>query len=92
MAEFCVDCWNKIFDTQYAEKWLVMSKEKTICEDCQQMKFYVVTTKADRWKRRLYWLIFPFDFVYQWVRYFAALPRLRREARERAEKEPYRNE
>lgn len=38
MAEFCLDCWNKLNKTQCTEKEYVLSKELELCEECGQWK------------------------------------------------------
>lgn len=34
MAEFCLDCWNQINESQDTEKDWVLSKEPELCEGC----------------------------------------------------------
>jgi len=34
MAEFCLDCWNKLNDTNLTEKEVVLSKDLDTCEGC----------------------------------------------------------
>ena len=47
MAEFCVDCWNKIMGTRDAPKKYIVSKDLDLCEECGQRKQVIV-----RYKRR----------------------------------------
>ena len=42
MAEFCLDCWNKLNDSAYTERDLVLSKELELCEGCGAWKQVIV--------------------------------------------------
>ena len=45
MAEFCLDCWNKLNKTQFTEKEYVLSKEPDLCEECGQWKPVIVRVR-----------------------------------------------
>ena len=38
MAEFCLDCWNKIMETDDPPKKFVLSRELELCEACGAWK------------------------------------------------------
>ncbi len=42
MAEFCLECWNKMNKTKKTKKEVVLSKEKDLCEGCGTFKPVVV--------------------------------------------------
>lgn len=42
MAEFCLDCLNKICDTNSDERDYIISKELYLCEECGEMKHVVI--------------------------------------------------
>jgi len=42
MAEFCLDCWNKINDSRYTIKDFVISRELDLCEECGEYKQVIV--------------------------------------------------
>ena len=42
MAEFCLECLNKISKTNYSKKDCVISKKLYFCEECNQIKKVVV--------------------------------------------------
>ncbi len=46
MAEFCMECLNKISDTNFKEKDFVMSKGLDYCEECCQLKHIVIKRKT----------------------------------------------
>lgn len=49
MAEFCIDCWNKINET-HDPKWrYVLAWNKDLCEECGQNKRVIVTERL--WSR-----------------------------------------
>jgi len=58
MAEFCLDCWNKLNHTHLTEKDVTLSDEYEYCEGCMEMKTTVVfltpprRSKARRGGRR----------------------------------------
>jgi len=52
MAEFCLDCWNKINGTHLTEEDAVLSDDLDFCEECEEMKPVIVTLGNTRKKRR----------------------------------------
>jgi len=38
MAEFCLDCWNKLNHTHLTQEDVILSAELDLCEGCAQMK------------------------------------------------------
>ena len=49
MAEFCLDCWNKINETNDSPCRYVLSKEKELCECCGEYKQVLVIERL--WSR-----------------------------------------
>ena len=49
MAEFCLDCWNKINETKDSKYRYVLSWEKDFCEECGQYKRVIVVERI--WSR-----------------------------------------
>ena len=45
MSEFCLDCWNKMMNTNDTEKKLILSKDLDLCEECGQYKRVVVAVR-----------------------------------------------
>ena len=45
MAEFCLDCWNKLNKTQFTEKAYVLSRELDLCEECGEWKPVIVRVR-----------------------------------------------
>ena len=49
MAEFCLECWNKINETHDSKWRYVLSWEKDLCEECGQYRRVIVTERL--WSR-----------------------------------------
>lgn len=45
MAECCVECWNKIMNTNDSPKKFVVSRELDLCEECGQWKPVIIRLK-----------------------------------------------
>lgn len=42
MAEFCVDCWNKLNGEDEASENYVLSREMELCEGCGEWKHTII--------------------------------------------------
>lgn len=49
MAEFCLECWNKINETQDSHWRYLLSLSKDLCEECGQYKRVII--KELLWSR-----------------------------------------
>ena len=49
MAEFCLDCWNKINETHDSKWRYVLSWDKELCEECGQYRRVIVVERY--WSR-----------------------------------------
>ena len=59
MAEFCLECWNKIMETDDPPKKYLISRELDLCEECGQWKPVIIRIK---WRYILTeWLAEVFD-------------------------------
>lgn len=45
MAEFCLDCWNKINNSHDSRFRYALSWEKDYCEECGEWKRVIVTER-----------------------------------------------
>lgn len=45
MAEFCLDCWNKIMETKDTKEKFVLSRKPDFCEECQQWKPVIIRVR-----------------------------------------------
>ena len=58
MAEFCLECWNKINNTHLNQKDVILSEETDFCEECQQMKQVIICMKEKGALDRIFWNLF----------------------------------
>ena len=49
MAEFCLDCWNKINETNDSKWRYILSWNKELCEECGQYRRVIVVERY--WSR-----------------------------------------
>ena len=49
MAEFCLDCWNKINETKDSKWRYALSWNRELCEECGEYKRVIVTERF--WSR-----------------------------------------
>lgn len=52
MAEFCVDCWNKIAGTNLPANKYILSKELDLCEECGRYRRVVIMEKKYYYRRK----------------------------------------
>lgn len=45
MAEFCIDCWNKLYETNEPAKKFILSKRLDLCEECGEMKQIIIAVR-----------------------------------------------
>jgi len=45
MAEFCLECWNKIMDTNDPKEKFILSRRPDFCEECRQWKPVIIRVK-----------------------------------------------
>ena len=57
MAEFCLDCWNKIMETNDPKEKFVLSRKLDLCEECQQWKPVIIRVRKK-------------DLIFEWISSF----------------------
>lgn len=45
MAEFCLDCWNKITHSNDTQRDFILSRKLDLCEGCGQWKHVIITER-----------------------------------------------
>lgn len=53
MAEFCLECWNKINETNDPKRNYIISKELDLYEECGELKHVIVTIRRSYYIREL---------------------------------------
>ena len=46
MAEFCLECWNRINETKDTEDKYIISDDLDLCEGCGELKHVVVAERG----------------------------------------------
>ncbi|MBP3655011.1 MAG: hypothetical protein J6J04_06315 [Oscillospiraceae bacterium] len=62
MAEFCLDCFNKISKTNYTERDFILSDELDLCEECGEWKQVIIVQRRGRFAA------FLRDTIYRFLR------------------------
>lgn len=63
MAEFCLECFNKINETNDDECKYIMSDDLDLCEECGKWKKVVVCSRRIYYLRKYRLIIFPFKVI-----------------------------
>lgn len=64
MAEFCLECWNRINETQDSPKKYIISKELDLCEGCGEWKQVVIAERKYYYLHKIRYFILPFKIIY----------------------------
>lgn len=59
MAEFCLECWNRINETDDDAKKYVISKDLWLCEGCAEFKPVIIAERKYYYLRKLRVVLFP---------------------------------
>ena len=46
MAEFCLECWNKINNNNHKENKYIMSVDLELCEECGEFKRVIIAERG----------------------------------------------
>ncbi len=65
MAEFCLECWNRINETNDTEDQYIISDGLELCEGCADMKRVIIRPKRDEdeFSYLFDWLFWPFKLI-----------------------------
>ena len=69
MAEFCLDCWNKINETDDNEKRYIISKDFGLCEGCGNWKPVIIMERKAYYIHKSRYFILPFWIIFN-ILYF----------------------
>jgi hypothetical protein len=64
MAEYCLECWNRINGTNDPPKKYIISKELDLCEGCGEWKNVIIIERKYRYKYKLRFFIAAFKIIY----------------------------
>ena len=74
MAEFCLDCWNKISGKNHPASKYIISKDLDLCEECGKITHVIIMEKKAYYLRKIRFIIFPFKAIYILVKGIVLLP------------------
>lgn len=63
LADFCLDCWNKINETNEKKSKYILSKNMYPCEECNEYKHVIVVARKAYYMRKYKKIILPFRFL-----------------------------
>ena len=64
MAEFCLECFNKINETNDDECKYILSEQLDVCEECGEWKRVVICPRSKYYLNKLHFILFPFKVVF----------------------------
>lgn len=64
MAEFCLECWNRINEKEDKASKNIISKDLDLCEGCAQWKNVIIAEKKYYYMYKFRFVIFPFKILY----------------------------
>lgn len=67
MAEFCLECWNKMNGINDSPKKYILSKELELCEGCAQWKTVVVVERKAYYCYILHRITFPLRIIFKTI-------------------------
>ena len=63
MAEFCLECKNKLDGTNYSEKKYILSDYLDLCEGCGCYKRVIIMETKYYYLHKLRFVLFPFKSI-----------------------------
>ncbi|MBO5743706.1 MAG: hypothetical protein J6R68_05430 [Clostridia bacterium] len=63
MAEFCLECQNKLDGTNYSKKKYILSNYLDLCEGCGCYKRVIIMEKKYYYLHKLRYVLFPFKII-----------------------------
>lgn len=64
MAEFCLDCWNDMNETNDPPRKYIISKELSFCEGCGAWKNTIVMERQSYFMRKFRYILFPVKLIH----------------------------
>ena len=64
MADFCLECWDKINKGEEKPGKYIVSKELSLCEGCGELKKVILYEKKYYYAYKFRFIIFPFKIIY----------------------------
>ena len=68
MAEYCLDCWNEINETNDVKEKYIFTKDLDLCEGCGELKNTIIIERKYWYIYRLRLIIYIFRKIYQIIK------------------------
>lgn len=65
MAEFCLECWNEINESEDSPKKYIFSEDLELCEGCGEWKIVIVEERKSYYRYKLRYFTLPFRIIYR---------------------------
>ena len=63
MAEFCMECWNKLNNTNEEKSNYIISKNLHLCEGCGELKPIIVAKRRELYQKPFYHCTVLFQLI-----------------------------
>ena len=64
MAEFCLECWNRLNETNDPSNKYIVSKDLDLCEGCREWKNVIIMERKHFYLHKFRFILFPFKMIY----------------------------
>ncbi len=64
MADFCLDCWNKLNETHHKKSKYILSKERYFCEECNEYKNVIIVERKYYYLHKFRYILLPFKVIW----------------------------
>jgi len=63
MAEFCLNCWNKLNKSGDSKKKYILSKNLDLCEGCGECKPVIIMERKSYYIYKLRYIVLPIKII-----------------------------
>jgi len=64
MAEFCLNCWNKMNESEDSKKKYILSKELDLCDGCGEWRPVIIMERKAYYTHKFRYFILPVRIIY----------------------------
>ena len=69
MAEFCLECFNRINGKNFSGKKYIISDYLDLCEGCGEFKPVIISSRKTYYAYKFRFLLFPFKVIYKVIHF-----------------------
>lgn len=74
MAEFCLDCWNKMNGTDDPPSKYIISKELDLCDGCGKWTNIVIMERKYYYLNKFRFIIYPIKIIFMLLLAICKIP------------------